>query len=480
MLKLRQTPLSKRLEAGARAGGLIDIPHFDILNVTSAEQIVSQFQHVYGTRPEGVVLPCVAPDGLLYPVQGFDYPLSSSAKDDSGTLVFIKAVRGFLEEKLPIYVSIDPSLNFVTAQTIHIVDTLHESSSQVCISNQQAQEIIASILMIGIDLVLEETRENGGILQGVVIDAVDLLPMGAKESQLNLTCFCPTCRQFFENKQPGLLSEITQHPSPWNIFLTDNGTGIGFIDEIPTNATDQELLEMSNLRGYLKVFGKEAEDVPQMLARVKQARAYMRLRHNLIVDSLTSIFDMALEGDAKEFHSIKRILILEGCFYGWTSGIQLERLDVRENSKFQEIWYDLQEEPIELEHIPYRAFLWARSRYFIDAFFQTLAHATSERMRATTGIARLSSEKLQKLLNTRLEKVLGTSLVGEASLVALPPSKKESGDSLREGYIVPMLTREIGEVMLKKTIIVNNTPEDDEDDPSEMLRDLLRRIGGRS
>jgi hypothetical protein len=51
----------------------------------------------------------------------------------------------------------------------------------------------------------------------------------------------------------------------------------------------------------------------------------MELRHNQTVDSLHKIFNHAFKGLPDP--QLKRILLTEGEYYNWTTGLYLERLD---------------------------------------------------------------------------------------------------------------------------------------------------------
>ena len=87
-----------------------------------------------------------------------------------------------------IYLSIDPTMNFVETDTLHTVDITVTSSPQVCFGNERGRELVAAIMIAGVDEALEVIDYNKSKLAGVIIDAVDLFPMGTgNQGKLHLT-----------------------------------------------------------------------------------------------------------------------------------------------------------------------------------------------------------------------------------------------------------------------------------------------------
>jgi hypothetical protein len=173
----------------------------------------------------------------------------------------------------------------------------------------------------------------------------------------------------------------------------------------------------------------------------------MQLRHNQTVMALHNIFDEAFTGLEKG-HGLKRIVLLEGIHYDWTSGSQLTRLDDPDRAipKFDEIWFNPTSSDLYTRNVEFRSYMWRRSRYLIDAFFQEIASAADPVKRNTTGIARFTEEDLRGQLLKRFLGVLNTSASSRTSLAALPELKGGgTKGSQRTGFVgVAFLSEEQG------------------------------------
>lgn len=457
-------------------GSIIDIPHPALLHFSEPQALIAQFQESWGTSPEAVVLPVTAMDGLLFPVEGLSEPLSSYATGFSSRIEnFPDIIDAFAKLGLDIYLLIDPTLQFIGTDALHVIDIVGDGSAQLCISNPRSQDVIAAILGTGIDIVVEVTKKTQGKLKGVVIDTANLWPMGAKNKRLELTCFCPSCERYIEEHKPGLIRQFKTFPNPWNLLLKDAGTGIANISEIRPNFTSHEIVGLSRQKGFDEIF--EDRTLPFLLEQAEVLLSYIEVRHNQTISAVSDIFEQASEGLESP---PRRIILTEGSYYDWTAGIQLERLDERfneESSPYDEIWFDPSSTELLLKHTPFRSYMWKRSRYYIDAFFNTVGSVTDPVKRATTGVARMKIPEARGLLKSRLSQAIGTSMTGRTSLASLPDIKSDSSNSARIGFVGVALTRENGEKLIEGLNIppgladVMPTKED-----SNALETLLMRI----
>ena len=246
-----------------------------------------------------------------------------------------------------------------------------------------------------------------------------------------------------------LLRHFKDSPNPWNLALTDNGTGIGYIDTIDPDTTPEDIVALSRQKGYSSVFGQAEDNHLQSLAA--KLLDYIKVRHQLTVEAMNNIYDEAFNGlDAPP----RRIILTEGCPYNWTAGIVLKELDhpLRDGDThppFDEVWFNNVSTETVFNHVNVRSYMWRRSRYFVDAFIEAVAQVADPVMRATTGMARLSTEDIKELLRRRLQQCLGTADSNRTSIAALPNLACEGHSSTRIGIVSPScFTKEVGENMI--------------------------------
>lgn len=447
-----QTILSESTGAG---NNLVDIPHLGLLRYLEPRKLKAWFKKNWGTEPKGVVLPVTHPDGLLFKVDGLDEPISPYTQVTESLKDFQDVVRVFAQQGLDIYLLINPTLEFVRAASLHIIDIVGDSSHALCIGNPMSRAIVSAILGTGIDITRMVTKDTPGKLAGVVLDLVNLFPMGAKNERLELTCFCPSCEAWFEGNDPGLLRSFKTFPNPWNLLLKDTGSGISFIADVRFSNRPEDIVGLSRHKGFNEIFREKANDLPYLREQAALLLRYIRVRHDQVIASVRDIFDEAL-------HSLdqipSRILLIEGSYYGWTSGLQLEDLDRKYLDKVQseetrvpydEIWFDPASTNIVLTSMPFRAYMWKRARYYIDEFLRAFDSVSDPVKRATTGIARLPRSAAQSLLRQRLNQCVGTAMTGSSTLISLPPLKSEERKSQRVGFVGVALTQELGERLIE-------------------------------
>ena len=459
-----------------RGGSVMDIPHPALLRYSEPQALIAQFEEAWGTKPEAVVLPVAAADGLMFKVEGLSEPISPYATGFSaGLRDFQDVVYTFAKAGFDIYLLIIPTLQFVGTDALHLIDIVGDGSAQLCVSNPRSQDVIAAVLGTGVDLTIETTKNTPGKLKGVVMDIVDLWPMGGHNKRLELTCFCPSCEKYIEEHKPGLIRQFKTFPNPWNLLLQVIATGISHIDEIHLNSTTSDIVGLSRQKGFDEVF--EDRTMPFLLDQAEILLDYIEVRHNQTIAAVTAIFEQALQG----LDSVpRRIILTEGSYYDWTAGIQLERLDrplSQEPLPYDEIWFDPSSTELVMKYVPFRSYMWKRARYYIDAFFDLVANATDPVKRATIGIARMKIPEMRRLLKSRLSQAIGTAMTGYTSLASLPDIKSDSSNSARIGFVGVALTREIGDKLIEGLNIppgladITSAPQSD--NPLEALMRLM-------
>ncbi len=463
---IRQFKIQTLLSQSA-GNNLVDVPHLGLLRYLDPRTIKNWFKERWGTEPNGVVLPVAHPEGLLFKVDGLDETISPYAQVSDTLREFQDVVQAFAQQGLDIYLSINPTLEFIRAAPLHIIDIVGDSSHALCIGNPMSRAIVGAILGTGVDIVRTATRNTPGKLAGVVLDVVNLFPMGAKNERLELTCFCPSCEEWFEEYDPGLLKHFRTFPNPWNLLLKDTGTGIGFIDDVRLGSLPEDIVGLSRQKGFNEIFKDRANDQAYLLEQAALLLRYIRARHDQVIAAVRDIFEEALQGLEQ---APSRILLVEGSYYGWTSGLLLEDLDKthldrvqREETRvpYDEIWFDPAATDMFLRHIPFRSYLWRRARYYIDEFFRAVDSVSDPVKRATTGIARLPRLAAQALLRQRLHQCMGAAMTGSSTLISLPPLKSEQTKSQRIGFVGVALTQDIGERFIEGVKIPEGLAEEE-------------------
>ncbi|MEW6208249.1 MAG: hypothetical protein AB1631_07770 [Acidobacteriota bacterium] len=469
--------LEKRLMEST-TNAILDIPHFALLRHKTASDFVAEFKATWKVSPEGVVLPLTSHDGLLFKVSGLDDRLSSYARVSDDLKDYQTVIRAFADLGLGIYLLLEPRLSFIRSASLHVEDIIGQGSPILCIGNPRSQDLMAAIVGTGIDLVNETaTGQAGGKLRGIVIDAVDLWGMGGRNKRLHLTCFCPSCRNFFNTAKPGLLQEFQDFPNPWNLLLQVTDTGIGHVDDIGLETKEDDIIGLSRQRGYYEVF--EDKSPANLRKHADLLRQYVATRHDQTLLAIDEIFKQAF---ASLSSHPTRVLLLEGVNYGWTSGLQLDRLDAPNRnpvSPYDEIWFDPSSSDLFLKRVPFRSYMWTRSRYFIDAFFDLAGDVSDPVKRATTGIARFSPTRLRDLLRSRLNQAVGTGMTGLTSLASLPDLQSEQTESKRVGFVGVALDRQMGENFIESIAISEGLAQVEQiatPDINEIMQMFLSRM----
>jgi len=456
--------IAERL-ANNRSGGILDIPHPAILDHSSLDGLISNFTSTYDAEPVGVVLPVASTDGLLFPVEGLDNQRSRYMREAT----FIQTVTQCGQRGLDVYLSVDPRLQFLSSDALHVEDIVGNGSQQICVNKELSQEVLSAILGTGFDLASDAlaTLQNSASVKGLVLDAVDLYGMGAKKNRIHLVCFCRDCSAYFESASPGLLRVFKTFPNPWSLLLRDSGSGIEHVDEVGSTARPTDVVGLARQRGYDEHFGDTSSAA--LSEHAEMLLKYMRLRHDQTAASLNAVFSQALEGvDA----AVDRILICEGAPYLWTAGMFSDALDV--DTRFTELWVDTANAIVPVK-TQYRAYHWRRARYLIDAFFQLSTTLTSEVERATTKIAHRSRASVERQLRDRLAQALAAKAVGKTALSTMATHSAAEGG--RVGFVGVGLTNDVGQKIIDSLNIAEGlSSNDDNVDSEHPLMGLLRQF----
>ncbi|MCS7304122.1 MAG: hypothetical protein NZ602_03305 [Thermoguttaceae bacterium] len=477
----RQFRIQRLLTENA-GNNLVDIPHLGFLRYIEPSEIKNWFKKQWGLEPNGVVLPVAHPEGLLFKVEGVEEAFSPYARVSDTLTDYHQVVHLFAQQGLDIYLLLNPTLEFVRAAPLHIVDIVGDSSHALCVCNPTSRALIGAILGTGVDIAMAATQDTPGKLAGVALDMVDLLPMGAKEEKLELTCFCASCEQWFEDHAPGLLKRFKSFPNPWNLVLQDSGTGIRFIEDIPPDSSPDHILELSRQKGFDKAFGDRADNLIYLREQANWLLRYMHVRHEQIVESVKEIFAEALHGLEQP---LTRILVMEAAEYGWTSGvfirefdrIPLPGLEAANGIPCDEVWFDPISADMVFTNMPFRSYMWTRARYYIDEFLRAVNSVSSPLKRMTTGVALFSESAAKALVRRRLHQCVARAMSGSTILLSLPPLKSPNTQSQRIGFVGPLLTQDLGEKFVEDIKIAEGLGEPSEGEGKSLseLFDLLRK-----
>ena len=419
------------LELHDSGEAVLEIPSFSVLRRKSPTVLLEDFEQLWGVKPKLIAIPAVEYDGPLFEVEGLrGIDFSQYAQVSPQYPGFEDVVREFSSRGYGIVLLMYPNLSFIPGEGLGLRDILGAASSPFCVANPRSRNILAAILGTGIDIAREVCAKQPGKLYGIALDATDLWPMGGKLGRVEANCFCAACTQHFETIAPDLLKQFKNFPNPWSLLLKPSSTGISYVDEIGPLTSADEVVGLSKQRGFAEQF-QNAPD-PVLLSNANILLRYMRGRHDQTIGSLGGIFDEALQGlDDKP----RRILVMEGERYNWTSGLWLEELDARydpEGSPYDELWLNITPAYIP-EKVPYRALMWRRSHYLISSFYDLTAAVTTPNRRAILGYAKMTPDQLREQARQLMLRTLGSGLNNEGALLALPKMAERQGGESASG-----------------------------------------------
>lgn len=401
-----------------------DVPDLRLFQIASPAELAQAVYSKWGWRPGAWAVPLLTPEGPCFDnTLGGDVIPIRCWDGAERTLPDLVAALPEPQRSGDVFLVVDPHLTFVNIDTIHIEDICGEFSAQACVCNPKVQEILARLLIDAVGAL--KRAGTGGRLGGVCIDCVDLWPMSASGPRLELTCFCGECERQFGQRNVNM-SDFRQFPNPWNICLRDSGSGINYIDDIPYGdpaTTDlQARIDRTAKLSKLKGFSDALPSVGDLafLNLTEKLMAYVDARDAMTRAALDRVFASVVG----EVGGVQRVVITEGSQYDWTSGMFLEGLD--KSGVCDELWFDPSSNRSKTYSVQNRCYLWRRSRYHIDAFFDSLSHTTNLFMLMSSGLSRLAGPELDQLLAERRQSCLAQELKGKLSLAALPDDRKRA------------------------------------------------------
>jgi hypothetical protein len=251
--------------------------------------------------------------------------------------------------------------------------------------------------------------------------------------------------------------------------------GVSQISDISPSTTPADVVGMSRLQKYDEAFGDRSDAA--LLEQARTLLRYIEIRHQQVVETAHRVFSDAfneLEGVGP-----KRAIIMEGAKYDWTAGLQLARLDTtdRKEGGFDELWFHPTSPELLPANVRYRPYMWRRSRYFLDAFFEFAFSVSDKTMRATTGVGRLSEESAKDMLHERLATATASAVTSSLDLSAVRSTG--SGRQNVVGFTSVAFEEQFGEAFIRDlTIPKGRSAERVLDTDGAALRQLLGMMTG--
>nr|VFJ91359.1 MAG: hypothetical protein BECKLFY1418A_GA0070994_101530 [Candidatus Kentron sp. LFY] len=452
---------------------LIYVPDMAVLFQRNAEEIQRDHRRRWGVDADGVVLPICTATGVPFK-NDFTAEKTIRYKGRAEEFLLGDVVAEFARLGLDIYLTLDPTLHFIKSDSLHIIDISGDSSAQACFSKKRTKQLLTYLAKKAVEIATEACArargEHGADAKtaGVAIDLTNILPMGASNERIELTCFCSECREWLSGHAPRgkrLVNYFETFPNPWNMALKDAGSGIRQIDELEWDISPERIIGLSKMKGFESFENLEQDSREQATA----LREYLHVRHGQVTQTVKDLFaGMDLNGK-------KRILITEGSHYDWTSGTFLMRLD--DTSICDELWFNPTANEFDIKEVQYRSFLWKRSAYYLNAFFQMLSQSQDRYARTYTGLAKRTVGEVKNLLELRMRQVLSSGITEKLDLFMLPDIIEGNGAG-RIGFVAPCIDENICVSLVRKAKIPEGANEDQgNDDPNEMLKKLMGLMG---
>lgn len=446
---------------------VLDIPSWMMLGVSRISDLARDFRTAYDVSPSYVALPCLSELGPIFPVDGIaeyvtSLPFVGNHVEFESVLEEISA----LSPRPRLIFTLSPPQKCFPYDQLHKVTIDGSGTPELCIGNPMNQQMLGAILGTAIDLAREVDPD---FVFAVAVDCVDLWGMGGENDRIKLTCFCNYCSNYFESHEPGILQDFKTFPNPWNLGLKINESGVGYIDQFTAISTPAEVVSLSRLKGFDSAFGGASEG--ELLESASSLLRYMNLRHNQAVESVDAIFQIATSG----LEGIERHMIVEGAPYDWTGGLMLERLS--EVRWLSGIWMNDAGSISWSGSADLYAYMWRRSRYFLDNFFSYVYSACDPIQRNTTQLGRLSIDEMRSSLRDRGAKASSSKVEGATALnlnaIGRPDFKPI-------GFVgVPLTDKVVTDIA--RLCNVAPGPADSGSvggiDPRELIQQLLRNQG---
>lgn len=409
-------------DARPSPAGVIDIPDGALLQGTTFPELQALFKQTWGFPAEAVCLPISTSRKLYFDSSAGYEQRSFPYGDDNDQYELAGIVAVAAESGLDVILATAATAPYTGFGAGNIVDIGGAGSSQSCPWNPDMRALLGGVIGEAVSQCTDALRQSGlqSRLRGLALDVCDLWPMSAEGARIELTCFCRHCREFFRLRGVDL-SRFERFPNPWNLCLRDSGTGVGYMGEISSGDEPGALVERSRRRGFLDTYMSFGARSEADLERDADALIrYLRARHAQCVEILADLFAKAI-GEHPD-PALRRIVVTEGEPWDWTGGTFLRDLD--DPAICDELWFDIGEENIRPERVGFRPYMWTRSRYGIDAFFDFVAQTQDVRVMSGTQLGRKNREQLMTMLRDRARAVLFGSIRirGIAKLVEQSPS----------------------------------------------------------
>ena len=264
------------------------IPDLALLSQRTAKELMDEHNERWGINALGVVLPICSATGIPFE-NDFTKTEKIRYKGKSNGLTLGGIVAEFINIELDIYFTLDPTLPFIKSESLHIIDISGDSSSQACFSKKGTKKLLTHLSMKALEIGNEQCEKNGSRTIGIAIDLTNILPMGANNKRIELTCFCSECREQlsdYTKRGKKLIEEFETFPNPWNMALRDSGTGIGQINDIEWDTSPEKIIGLAKLKEF-ESFEEDDYDAHQQASTLSD---YLHARHNQVVCTIKTIF----------------------------------------------------------------------------------------------------------------------------------------------------------------------------------------------
>lgn len=405
----------------------IDIANALLTEVASVAELVARAEASWGVRADSIVFPGTSISGLTTRT---DPLFADVARRPGEHLEDIVALCGAKEWRL--WLNLDLDLKAVRSDLVHVKGFFGGSSSHACINAPATHRALERILR---ELAHVTGRAGEGVLTGVVFSIQELWPISGTDV-LKLTCFCRSCRADFERLDPGLLAHFRLTPNPWDLVLRHTPLGIDHVDAITPRTTAAELVAMSRAGGFYAGWAANDASERHLLHWADLALRYAHARHQITVGGLTRITALIKQVFGPE----ARVAATVSEFpYDWLAGTFLEELERK--PPVDEFWIDPGNADAGFESVPYRYYVWERSRYYVRSFFHALEASISEAQRS---LSDRFAHELRRAAEEAGRALLSTATTAPLSLQLLP----DPPPALCRGVVLAPLYRDVVDALV--------------------------------
>ncbi|MBI5571524.1 MAG: hypothetical protein HY914_16385 [Desulfomonile tiedjei] len=425
---------------------VIEIPDIAFLRAGGVSDFIKEFEGTYQAKPVAVAVPIVNGDGVAF--GDSTLPTGKYLTHRGTPLDFASMVKECTSKGLDVYLTLDPTLEFVRTSALHIVDIVGDSSSHVCFYKRKTRHFLKELVRRALSIATEATGRGGQRVRGLGVDIVNLWPMGASnEGKLELNCFCRECMEALDrvalrDYPSGICREFGRFPNPWNLMLQDEGTGLKPLRTVGHRDSPIEVVEKSRQVGFAKIYDEHDPD-RNLVTEATVLLRYLEIRHQMVVEVLHDLFVTARQhgGD-----NISRVIYTENDPYDFSAGVFVEKLD--DPTVCDELWLDPSEFNFAPKTVKMRSYMVRRNRYFIDHFISVLYSVQDINRRTTTGLANFSDEDARELVRRRGQQVCAALVKDRIDVETLPDLEDEGGSRL--GLVAPIVSERIVKSLVDK------------------------------